>query len=109
MNNLVREYLIRKAQAKKTVTYSELIRDCRLDLDMSNPADRNEIAHILAEISIYEFQENGVLLSAIVLLQGGNQPGDGFFTLAEELGIFNSSIDRITFWSQQCDTVFSSY
>jgi len=66
-------------------------------LDMSNPADRNEIARILGEISTYEHEQGHPMLSAVVVLHDSNLPGTGFFTLARELGKFDGADDLAFF------------
>ena len=85
MHQLIYDKLKSIARAQSTITYSEI---APLDsLDMSNPADRNEIARILGEISSYEYQQGRPMLSVVVILQEQNIPGQGFFTLAKELGV----------------------
>ncbi len=88
MNTRVRHYLIDLARKRtnQTVTYQKLSDICALRLNMSNQDDRNTLADILREISIFEFNNNRPLLSSLVLRVGDNYEGDGFFKLAEHLG-----------------------
>ena len=88
MNIIVRNYLIELARKKsnQTVTYQKLCDDCHIGLDMSNIADRNDIGHILGDISKFEHNNNRPLLSALVIRKGDAYEGDGFYKLAEELG-----------------------
>ena len=57
------------------------------NLDMENPDDRNKISQILGDISTYEHEQGRPMLSAIVVLAETGYPGDGFYTLARELGL----------------------
>ena len=69
------------------ITYTELNEECNLNLNYDVIKDRNEIAHILGEISKEEYKNNRPLLSAVVVLKGSHPPvpAFGFFNLMEEL------------------------
>ena len=65
------------------------------------------MADLLGNISRTEFRQDRPLLS-VVVVQGewaGNpqQPGDGFFRLARELGVYKgkTEIDNISFFAQE--------
>lgn len=92
MNEKVYKKLIETAKAGTVITYSELNSSCNLNLNFNNIKDRNEIAHILAEIARYETKHKRPLLSAIVVLKGSIplQPAYGFFSYADELGARNA-------------------
>lgn len=81
----VREILISVASTHDIIYYTELCRKAALKLDMSIPADRGKIGHILGNISAYEHNLGHPLLSSVVVNRNMEQ-GDGFFKLAEELG-----------------------
>ena len=86
MNNTVRNKLIEVSKNKSIIGYQELCDACNLNLNMrENPSDRTEIGRILGEISIYEFENNRPLLSAVVLSKSGEE-GDGFYKLCQDLG-----------------------
>lgn len=88
MNYKVREYLIDLAAKHQTISYQKLSNACHLGLDMqASEYDRAEIGRILGEISTFEHNNDRPLLSAIVVHQGTGYEGDGFFKLAQELGI----------------------
>lgn len=53
---------------------------------MSIPADRGKIGEILGHISRYEHENGRPLISSVVVSRSMEQ-GDGFFKLAEELGL----------------------
>jgi hypothetical protein len=92
MNNSIRTYLIELARQKanQTVTYQKLSDDCNLGFNMrENPHERKEIGSLLGDISRFEFEQKRPLLSALVIRFGDNSEGDGFYQLAEELGLGN--------------------
>lgn len=89
MNTRVRSYLIDVARNRTapTTTYQRLSDECNLGLQMQEkPSDRNTLATILEEISVFEHQNSRPLLSSLVLRASDNQEGDGFYKLAEKLG-----------------------
>jgi hypothetical protein len=100
---------ILEAHAKKreVVFYEEIMEP--LDMSTKVPADRKAIGEILAGVSYETYNECGILLSVIVhrKTKGTTKPGQGFFTLANELGCKFSSDDE--FAKEQQDLVFSHY
>jgi hypothetical protein len=70
------------------------------DLDMGNELDRAKIGEILGEISTFEHQQRRPMLSAVVIHRDNNMPGQGFFTLARELGLYRG-IDDFMFFVQE--------
>ena len=101
------EKLVELAKAKKLASYSEVAP--LIGLDMSQEADRNEIARKLGDIVFHEHQNNRPMLTALVVHQGGyNNPGEGFFSAAEKIGLFKRTRDpmkRTIFWSNQVSLV----
>jgi hypothetical protein len=87
MNATVREYLIDRAYAGKTISYQELPIACGLKLDLSLELHRAQIGRILGDISVYEHQAGRPLLSAVAVLAETKLLSDGFYRLAEQLGI----------------------
>jgi len=98
MTRDIYERLKEVARARRRITYGEIAP--MAELDMSNPADRNEIAAILDAISSREYHEDRPLLSAVVVRSDTGYPGKGFFTLAQELGIYDGS-DDLAFFVQE--------
>ncbi|GGG67154.1 hypothetical protein GCM10011374_34200 [Kocuria dechangensis] len=49
-------------------------------------ADRAAMGRLLGEISVWSYEDHGIMLSALVRQSGGTSVGKGFWTLAEELG-----------------------
>ena len=95
MHQGVYEELKRVARAGDVTNYSTVGQ--MIGLDMENPADRNRIAAILDEINHYEHQHERPMLSAVVIRQDINMPGEGFFTCARALGKYVGGNDLV-FW-----------
>ena len=81
----IREVLISVAQRKKTITYTKLLSQAKIKLDMSIPYDRGVLGHILGEISWNEVAEGRPMLSSVAIHAGDYKQGQGFFDLAENL------------------------
>lgn len=73
-----------------------------IGLDMDFQPDRNRISDILDEISRVEHANGNPLLSAVVILKERNIPGQGFFTLAKSLNLYDGNPDsELKFWIQE--------
>jgi len=101
MHQAIYEELVRVARDRRveTTTYGQLAPLAQLHLD--NPADRRRLSEILGQISSYEHSQGHPMLSAVVIYVDKNRPGDGFFTLAQELGLYggsNHEESKIDFW-----------
>lgn len=83
------------AKAQDVTTYSDIAP--LVGLDMANPDDRNRIAEMLGEISRHECAQGHPMLSVVVIHRANNIPGQGFFTLAKELGLHKGNSD-LTFF-----------
>jgi hypothetical protein len=105
------EKLLDLAKTKKLASYSEVAP--LIGLDMAQEADRDEIARKLGDIVFFEHENNRPMLTALVVHQGGdNNPGEGFFSAAEKIGLFKSSRDpmkRLIFWSNQVTLVHNHW
>ncbi len=106
MHQAIYDELKRVAKTQGTTTYGAIAP--LAGLDMSNPADRNEIARILGEISTHEDNQGRPMLSAVVVLQEINMPGRGFFTLARDLGLY-SGHDDLAFFSREVAQVHAAW
>ena len=106
MHQAIYAELQRVARARRTTTYSEIAP--LADLDMASPLDRDEIARILYEISTNEHREGRPLLSAVVVLKGPQMPGAGFFTMAEELGLYERG-DPTEFFCEELRRVHDAW
>ena len=95
MHKEIYERLQSIAKAGRVITYSEVAP--LAGLDMSQIDDRNRIAEILGDISTFEFKHGRPLLSVVVIHRDNNIPGQGFFTLARNLGVYNDYDDLLFF------------
>jgi hypothetical protein len=99
--------LLELARAGGLTAYSDIAP--LAGLSMANDADRDEMSELLGEILRHEVAHDRPLLTAIVVHKGNdNNPGEGFFAIANELGHFNGSresIARLTFWMRQVQEV----
>lgn len=87
MNKKVREYLIEIARGyDPTVFYSELVSDNRLRIDLSTPEGQEQLKQLLIEISTYENDHKRPMLTALAINKRANDPGPGFYELAERFG-----------------------
>ena len=94
----VRQILIYHASNGKYVIYTELVKEAKLDLDMTNPYHRNLLGHILGGISVYEHANDRPMLSSVVVSKESLMPSDGFYKLAEELGFGSWRKLKENFW-----------
>lgn len=111
MNQILYTELIRLARAQNLAAYSDVAP--LVGLSMDNDADRNEIARLLGEIAIHEDGEGRPMLTALIVHRGDdNNPGEGFFGIAQELGHFDGTRDpigRLTFWANQVTSVHNHW
>lgn len=91
MNTKVRQYLIEAARQKdKFVYYSDVVKDCALDIDTSTEFGRRQLSEVLGQVSEYENNQKPPrpLLSSLAIYKDKNKNdhGDGFYRIAEQLG-----------------------
>ena len=107
MNEILYNELKRLAREKRLAAYSEVAPLIGLSMDVEE--DRNEIAEKLGEIATHEHSERRPMLTALIVHRGNdNNPGEGFYSIAKRLQLFDGSrdsIDRVTFWSNQVTQV----
>jgi len=115
INKKVYETLKKSAKKNKLITYSELNKECNLDLNFNNIKDRNEIARILGEISTHENENNRPLLLALVILTPRktsffstrsspipmNFPAKGFYNLVHKLKLKEHGETDEIFWIKE--------
>jgi len=92
-----RIYDLAKAAARNGTTIPYSFVASVIGLDMDNPAHRNELAAILDEVSRTEHARGGPMLSAVVVHMDDFRPGQGFFTLAKDLGKFDGTDEEAFF------------
>lgn len=89
MHRAIYERLKAVARAGATITYGEIAPLAHVNLD--SPADRNELAAILGNISQHEHAQGRPLLSAVVVYSDDSTPGKGFYTMAHELDVYHGT------------------
>jgi hypothetical protein len=91
---------VRQAAREGRTTYYGVIAPLA-GLDMGREWDRAEIGRILGAISTHEHEAGRPLLSAIVVHQVDGRPGQGFFALARQLGLFEPGRGEDAFWQAE--------
>jgi len=70
--------------------------------DLGTEGGRADISRLLVLIAELDWEEgNEYMLTSLVKLSGENYPGKGFFTLAQQEGLYNTEMPEMAFWSQQ--------
>lgn len=101
------EALKQIAQKQRTTTYSDIAPLAGLDMD--SPADRDKIREILGKISTYEPHNGRPMLTAVVVHKQDNMPGDGFFELAQHLGLMGKGEDHLAFFARELTRVLQAW
>jgi hypothetical protein len=95
------------ARGQRLTTYSDIAPLAGLSMDSEE--DRERISRLLGEIVLHENAAGRPMLTALVVHRGNdNNPGEGFFAIAYELGRFNGSrqqLPRLEFWVAQVQEV----
>ncbi len=97
------EALMRVAREQRTTTYSDIA--TLAAHDMEKPTHRDMMRGILGKISTYEHQNRRPMLTAVVVHKQDSRPGDGFFELAQHLGLMAKGGDREEFFVRELDRV----
>lgn len=105
----IREVLINVARRKRTISYTELLTQSKVKLDMSIPYDRGMLGHLLGEISWNEVAEGRPMLSSVAIHAGDYKQGQGFFDLAERLYdiTFNNADQQLKFGMDELNKTHS--
>ncbi|MBA7605580.1 hypothetical protein ES703_12713 [subsurface metagenome] len=61
---------------------------------------------MLDDINRFEHENKRPLISALVVVQGKDEPGPGFWACAVRLGEFTWGGDKNRFWSEQLNSVW---
>ncbi len=99
--------LIQVARNRRTINYKEIAEIMGLPERGSYMA--RETGKILGKISKYEDTHNRPLLSAVVVREDTRIPGEGFFTLARELGELEENMDERTFWRRELKMIYDTW
>lgn len=111
MNETLYNELLRLARSQRLTTYSDIA--SLVGLDMGNNEDRHKITNLLREIAVHENDAGRPMLTSLVVHKGNdNNPGEGFFSIAQEFGLFDDAKDhlaRLTFWTNQVTAVHNHW
>ncbi|MGA3172159.1 MAG: hypothetical protein ABSE62_14225 [Chthoniobacteraceae bacterium] len=109
MNQQIYDRLLWLARNQQLSSYTDI--GGLVGLDMNEEADRHEISRLLEEIARFVHAQHWPMLTALVIHWGNdNNPGEGFFAIAQELGLFGGTrneLARTTFWARQVAAVFA--
>ena len=94
----LRKQLYEVANNRSYTTYSKVAPI--VNLQMSDPEDRDRMSEILTQIDREECKLGRPLLSAVVIREDINKPGDGFFKCARELGLYYGD-DDLKYWLEE--------
>jgi hypothetical protein len=100
----VREELEQVARTREVITYGQL--GGRIGIDLDDPAARTVLSSILGEISETEVKAGRPMLSAIVVQNENQAPGQGFFALGQLLGQVQPGEDADVFAFRQMRAVW---
>ena len=101
----IRADLVERAKRQSTISYSELVTEITTE---RLEADGQTLAHLLGEISTTKSQESRGMLSVVVVHKTGDQmPGEGFFSLAVDLG--KNISDKEQCWINELHLVYSAW
>lgn len=101
--------LLARKKGEQIIGYQQLCNECKISLQMNNPADVQTLSESLTRISQSEHQQGRPLLSAIVYDKNAGRPGKGFFAMAKDLKKYNGSDDeikKIEFFAKELKDVY---
>jgi hypothetical protein len=110
-------FLVERARLKKTTSYTELNttlerRTGLLGFDFTRADERAAMGHLLYLIVMRSWPETKLMLSALVLYLNSNDPGTGFYSLAQELELLPakaSAQKKEEFWVTQVKALQDHY
>lgn len=105
-----KEILIDQARNEALISYSGLYD--QIGLDRTKVFDRLIGSNILAIISKESLQEKGVMLSSLAFGRAENEPLEGFYDLAEELGKLKPKAteeQKYMFWVKETTRCYDAY
>jgi hypothetical protein len=103
-----RRILQRVARREGLIDYKDFNRELAEStglptFDLATERGRGDISHLLVRIHERDWEDgNEYMLTSLVKLTGENYPGKGFFTLAEQEGLYDPrSEPEVEFWQRQ--------
>lgn len=111
------EFLLERARLKKVTTYTEMNatltrRTGVRPFDFDRADERAAMGHLLGLIVDATYPNTGLMLSALVHYLGENDAGEGFYVLAQQLGLLppRASADaKMAFWIGQVRAIHERY
>ncbi len=101
----IRDILIKTAKQKSMITYTELVNQVKT---FRLEAHDLRLFKLLGEISTTEVSNGKGMISVLVVHKHGDQePGKGFYELAESLG--KDTTNKLKFWSDEFKKVFKDW
>jgi hypothetical protein len=98
--------LVRAAQYRGVTTYQDIA--VIMSLPQTGTLMGKETGHFLGEISEDEVAKGRAMLSSVAVGING-KPGEGFYALAELMGLFKPKDERVGFWHQQRDAAYAAW
>lgn len=110
-------FLIERARLRRTTSYTELntTLERRTGLpgfDFTHADERAAMGHLLYLIVMRDWPQTRLMLSALVLYLNGNDPGTGFYALAQELEMLPpraSAEKKEKFWVDHLGDLYEHY
>lgn len=99
----LREHLIQLARRRAVTYYADIARFFDLDV-IRGDGDVARISAELGDLARSEHEGGRPLLPAVVINREFNNPGPGFFTIAEELGRYRGG-DELAYWTRELNAV----
>ena len=106
----VRDALIRRACARRTITYSELAQ--RAGLPLQPYILSRHLPGLLNDINMAEHEEGWPLLGVLVLRKADGLPGVGFFKLVRKIGRLPPNAGKVgerAFFDKELQRVHSAW
>ncbi|HMF33969.1 MAG TPA: hypothetical protein VKK79_21270 [Candidatus Lokiarchaeia archaeon] len=97
--------MIRAAQQQRITTYGDLARI--MGLPPRGNYMEKETGWICGEVSCWENSQGRPMLSAVVVNQSTNMSGSSFFTLAQNLGLYQGTHED--FWQAELQRVYDAW
>jgi len=111
------EVLAKVAKRQSMISYKELSSELSrktgaVPFDFEVAHERSEFGKLLGEVVQNTFERSGHIISSIVIYQHTNEPGPGFYSLAERMRLLRSgasSQERLAFWTGEVSAVHDFY
>lgn len=112
-----RTFLVERARLGRPTSYTEfnVVLSQRTGLrafDFDRADERAAMGYLLGRIVELDRPSSGLMISALVNYLDENEPGSGFFSFAEEIGLLHrgaSDEERLDFWAGQTAALMSFY